>query len=234
LDEIGEMPAGTQAKLLRVLEDSNVRRLGGKSDIKVEVRVIAATNRDLEAAVGAHDFREDLLYRLKVFVISLPPLRERIQDLPELMSAILTTLNKKHGCRVIDVSRDVLGSFQRYRWPGNIRELRNVLERAAIVAGEGTIETKHLPDVFRRPPEPPPAASATEQGLHVPLGTKMSDVEEAYIRMTLQRTGNNKRKAAELLGISERTLYSRLSEYEAADRKSRTHQGLPAAITLED
>jgi DNA-binding NtrC family response regulator len=98
LDEIGEMPAGTQAKLLRVLEDSNVRRLGGKSDIKVEVRVIAATNRDLEAAVGAHDFREDLLYRLKVFVISLPPLRERIQDLPELMSAILTTLNKKHGC----------------------------------------------------------------------------------------------------------------------------------------
>jgi DNA-binding NtrC family response regulator len=211
LDEIGEMTTGTQAKLLRVLEDSTVRRLGGKGDSKVDVRIIAATNRSLESAVGKQGFREDLLYRLKVFSISLPPLRERMPDLPELISAILTMLNKKHGCRVVDVDGEVLRRFQRYRWPGNIRELRNVLERAAILASEGTIETRHLPDSFRLEPER--MVSAIGEGLQVRPDAKLSDVEEAYIRMTLRQNANNKRKTAELLGISERTLYSRLADY---------------------
>jgi DNA-binding NtrC family response regulator len=213
LDEIGEMAAGTQAKLLRVLEDSTVRRLGGKGDNKVDVRVIAATNRDLESAIKKQDFREDLLYRLKVFLISLPPLRERIKDLPELIAAILPTLNKKHGCRVVEVDGDVLHRFERYHWPGNIRELRNVLERATIVAGEGTIETRHLPETFRHDPESILAPITVGEGLQIRPGTKLCDVEEAYIRITLEQNANNKRRTAELLGISERTLYSRLAEY---------------------
>ncbi|MGA8596187.1 MAG: sigma-54 dependent transcriptional regulator [Bryobacteraceae bacterium] len=212
LDEIAEMAAGTQAKLLRVLEESTVRRLGGKGDIKVDVRVIASTNRDLEAAVSKQEFREDLFYRLKVFVISVPPLRDRIEDLPELTSAILTMLNKKHGCKVTDIDSDVLRRFQSHRWPGNIRELRNVLERAAIIAREGTIRRRHLPDAFARDPIPALTSDAQE-GLRIRPGAKLSDVEEAYIRMTLQQNANNKRRTAELLGISERTLYSRLAAY---------------------
>jgi DNA-binding NtrC family response regulator len=210
LDEIAEMETGTQAKLLRVLEDSTVRRLGGKSATKVDVRVIASTNRDLESAVRKQEFREDLFYRLKVFAIDVPPLRDRIQDLPELTSAILTMLNKKHGCNVTDIDGDVLRRFQSHRWPGNIRELRNVLERAAIIAREGTIRKRHLPDTFERDPVPVLTAS---EGLHIRPGAKLSDVEEAYIRLTLQQNANNKRRTAELLGISERTLYSRLAAY---------------------
>ena len=217
LDEISEMAAETQAKLLRVLEESTVRRIGGSGDINVDVRVIAATNRDLETAIRSQTFREDLLYRLKVFVIFIPPLRERLDDLPELTSAILTMLNKKHGCRVVDVDDDVLRLFQRYRWPGNIRELRNVLERAAIIAHEGTIETRHLPDTLRREPEPIVTVPAGRAGLEIQPGKKLSDVEEAYIRMTLRLNANNKRKTAVLLGISERTLYSRLASWGNLD-----------------
>jgi len=215
LDEIGEMAAGTQAKLLRVLEDSRVRRLGAKVDYKVDVRVIAATNCDLECAIRNQQFREDLLYRLNVFTIALPPLRARLQDLPELIEAILAALNKKHGCRVTDVNAEVLQSFQRYNWPGNVRELRNVLERAAIIAAEGTIEMRHLPDALRDTPSR--AFPANNFGDHLQLrpGSKLSELEEAYIRMTLKLNANNKRRTAELLGISERTLYSRLADYES-------------------
>ncbi len=215
LDEIGEMAAGTQAKLLRVLEDSRVRRLGAKVDHKVDVRVIAATNCDLESAIKNQTFREDLLYRLKVFAIPLPPLRERLQDLPELIDAILEALNRKHGCRVADVNAEVLRRFESHSWPGNVRELRNVLERAAIIAAEGTIEMRHLPDAFRdNPPTAPLTANSFGDEIQLRPGSKLSDLEEAYIRMTLKLNANNKRKTAELLGISERTLYSRLSDYE--------------------
>lgn len=217
LDEIAEMATGTQAKLLRVLEESAVRRLGGKGDINIDVRLIAATNQNLESAIRSQTFREDLFYRLKVFVISIPPLRERIEDLPELISAMLTTLNKKHGFRVADVGSDVLRRFQHYSWPGNIRELRNVLERAVIIAREGTVETWHLPDTLRREPEPVLATCCEGEVLQIRPGRKLSDVEEAYTRMTLQLNANNKRRTAELLGISERTLYSRLASYANFD-----------------
>ncbi|MGA7415599.1 MAG: sigma-54 dependent transcriptional regulator [Bryobacteraceae bacterium] len=214
LDEIGEMAAATQAKLLRVLEDSRVRRLGAKVDCKVDVRVIAATNCDLESAIKNQQFREDLLYRLKVFTIALPPLRSRLQDLPELIEAILAALNEKHGCRVTDVNAEVLRHFEGYNWPGNVRELRNVLERATIIAGEGTIEMRHLPDAFRDTPTAFLTANSFGDEIQLRPGSKLSDLEEAYIRMTLKLNANNKRKTAELLGISERTLYSRLAEYE--------------------
>ncbi len=215
LDEIGEMAPETQAKLLRVLEDSKVRRLGGKAETQVDVRVIAATNCDLESAVTKQKFREDLLYRLKVFAIPLPPLTERLHDLPELIAAILATLNKKHGCRVTDVSDEVLWRFKQHRWPGNIRELRNVLERATIIANEGTIELRHLPGGFQSDFAPPPVDSLESGDLPIQPGAKLSDLEEAYIRRTLKLNANNKRKTAEILGISERTLYSRLAEYES-------------------
>ena len=145
LDEIGDMPLATQAKLLRVLEDSHVRRLGGKSEIDVDVRVIASTNKRLEEALRKGQVREDLYYRLNVFRVHLPPLRERKEDIPALCEDLVRNLNVKHGCRVTDVDPALLETFQGYAWPGNVRELRNVLERAVIIAGEGTIRASHLP-----------------------------------------------------------------------------------------
>src|SRR5579862_3083708 len=149
LDEIGDMPVGTQAKLLRVLEDGRVRRLGGKTEIQLDVRVIAATNSPPENAIRDGKFREDLFYRLNVFPVPLPSLRDRKDDLPMLVSALLVDLNHKHETKVTDVSPDVMERFQGYAWPGNVRELRNVLERSVILAGEGTIRMEHLPPSFQ-------------------------------------------------------------------------------------
>ena len=144
LDEIGDMPIGTQAKLLRVLEDSRVRRLGGTREIEVDVRVIAATNKNMQDALAERSLREDLYYRLNVFHIPLPPLRERMDDLLVIGETLMRNLNKKHDCKVVDLHPDVVERFRRYNWPGNVRELRNVLERAVILAGEGTILPSHL------------------------------------------------------------------------------------------
>src|SRR5689334_601775 len=145
LDEIGEMPMLTQAKLLRILEDSKVRRLGGKTEFEVDVRVVAATNKVPEEAVRGGHLREDLYYRLNVFHIHLPPLRERKEDIVAIAEALIGDLNRKHDCRVSDISGSVIEALERHSWPGNVRELRNVLERAVILAGEGSIELKHIP-----------------------------------------------------------------------------------------
>src|SRR6267143_117265 len=149
LDEIGEMPAPTQAKLLRILEDSKVRRLGGKTEFEVDVRVVAATNKVPEEAVKGGHLREDLYYRLNVFHIHLPPLRERRDDIGHIAEFLIGELNRKHSCKVSDVSQDVMEGFLRHNWPGNVRELRNVLERAVILTGEGTVEMKHLPALLQ-------------------------------------------------------------------------------------
>jgi transcriptional regulator with PAS, ATPase and Fis domain len=130
LDEIGDMPLNTQAKLLRVLEDSRVRRLGGRTETVVDVRVVASTNKNLPEAIRANQFREDLFYRLNVFEILLPPLRDRLEDVPVLSRALLEDLNRKHGTQVIDIAPDAMDLLRRHRWPGNVRELRNALERA--------------------------------------------------------------------------------------------------------
>ncbi len=140
LDEIGEMPQSTQPKLLRVIEDLRVRRLGGKHEIPVDARVLAATSQEL----GTH-LREELYYRLSVFQIVVPPLREHKEDIPPIADVMLQNLNKKHGTRVTGVDAEVLDLFHRIDWPGNVRELRNVLERAAIMAGEGLIRLTNLP-----------------------------------------------------------------------------------------
>src|SRR6185369_15585779 len=149
LDEIGEMPMPTQAKLLRILEDSKVRRLGGRTEFEVDVRVVAATNKVPEEAVSGGHLREDLFYRLNVFHIHLPPLRERKGDIGPIAEALLVDLNRKHECRVTEMSPEVLQALDRHNWPGNVRELRNVLERAVILAGEGAIEMKHLPALLQ-------------------------------------------------------------------------------------
>src|SRR4051794_4595317 len=145
LDEIGEMPIQTQAKLLRILEDSKVRRLGGKAEFEVDVRVVAATNKIPEEAVRGGHLREDLFYRLNVFHIHLPPLRERKEDLQSIAETLIGDLNRKHDCRVAEISPTVFDALDKHDWPGNVRELRNVLERAVIIAGEGAIEMRHLP-----------------------------------------------------------------------------------------
>ena len=217
LDELAEMPVGTQAKLLRVLEDSRVRRLGGKSEIAVDVRIIASTNKNLEEALRKGELREDLFYRLNVFQLALPPLRQREGDLPLLSEALIAGLNRKHGCRVVDVSNDVLDVFRRYNWPGNVRELRNVLERAVIVAGEGTITMQHLPRDFGQQGSSRPTQQVSDtDGVRLPVGTTVDEAEKALIQLTLRHTRNNKTRAAEILGISLKTLFNKLKEYGAS------------------
>ena len=217
LDEIGEMPMQTQAKLLRILEDSRVRRLGGKTEFEVDVRVVAATNKIPEEAVKDGHLREDLYYRLNVFHIHLPPLRDRMEDIPPIAEALISDLNRKHDCRVADLAPAVFDAFRRHQWPGNVRELRNVLERAVILAGEGTIELKHLP-AFLRSPEKPPAPPAAEladdrDNVRFPVGTTVEEAEKGLILKTLEHTRNNKTRAAEILGISLKTLHNKLKEY---------------------
>jgi DNA-binding NtrC family response regulator len=225
LDEIGDMPAATQAKLLRVLEDQRVRRLGGKNEIQLDVRVIAATNAPLDTAIKEGKFREDLFYRLNVFPIALPPLREHLEDLPQLAASLLQDLNKKHAAKVTDLSPEVVARLSAHHWPGNVRELRNVLERAVILTGEGTVEIGHLPAGFGA--AGPGAAgfgnaaahdsSATSESgaLRIPVGYTIEQAERALIGMTLEHTKNNKTRAAEILGISQKTLFNKLKEYGA-------------------
>ncbi|MGA8028529.1 MAG: sigma-54 dependent transcriptional regulator, partial [Bryobacteraceae bacterium] len=218
LDELAEMPSGTQAKLLRVLEDSRVRRLAGKSEISVDVRVIAATNRNIDDALKKGDLREDLFYRLNVFQIVLPPLRQRLSDLPLLCDALITHLNRKHSCNITDVTPDVMEAFKKYSWPGNVRELRNVLERAVILAGEGVIQMAHLPwDFGASVGSKAPSHVFEPDSVRLPVGTTVGDAEKALIQLTLQHTKNNKTRAAEILGISLKTLFNKLKEYGASE-----------------
>ena len=208
LDEIGEMPPSTQPKLLRVLEDLRVRRLGGKREIPVDVRVLAATSQDL----GTH-LREELYYRLSVFQIVIPPLREHKEDIPPIADVMLQNLNKKHGTRVTGIDPEVLDLFQRYDWPGNVRELRNVLERATIMAREGLIRLTDLPSpAFGvSPSRHARPAPGYEGPIMLPPGQPLMKLEEAYIKLTLEHVGGNRKRAAEMLGISLRTLQNRIA-----------------------
>lgn len=220
LDELGEMPVGTQAKLLRVLEDSRVRRLGGKSEMEVNVRVIASTNRVPEQAMKEGKLREDLFYRLNVFHIQLPSLRERKQDIPALAEALLQGINQKHSCRINGIDQDVAAALQAHDWPGNVRELRNVLERSAILAGEGSIRMSHLPSSVNPMSRKAAGSLSADDPMAVtlPVGTTVGDAEKALILKTLEHTKNNKTRAAEILGISLKTMHNKLKEYEATTR----------------
>jgi DNA-binding NtrC family response regulator len=211
LDEIGEMPIATQAKLLRVLEDRKLRRLGSKVETAVDVRVLAATNKIPDEAVSRGELRSDLYYRLNVFNIHMPPLRDHKEDIPGLVDLLLADMRKKHGRKVAAVSEAVLNQFNNYTWPGNVRELRNTIERAVIVCDTGAIETKHLPPGFGQAPLR--AAANDPDTVRLGVGTTVEEAEKMLILKTLEATSNNKTRAAEILGISLKTLHNKLKEY---------------------
>ena len=214
LDEIGEMPVATQAKLLRVLEDRKLRRLGSKVETTVDVRVLAATNKVPEEAVAKGELRNDLYYRLNVFNIHMPLLREHKEDLQELAQSLLTEMSQKHGRKVATISDAVLHAFQNYSWPGNVRELRNTLERAVIVCEGPVIETRHLPPGFGQMMARP--AVNDPDAVRLGVGTTVEEAERLLILKTLEATSNNKTRAAEILGISLKTLHNKLKEYGSA------------------
>jgi two-component system, NtrC family, response regulator HydG len=212
LDEIAEMAPGTQAKFLRILEDGVVRRLGAKTEIKVDARVIAATNQDPVEAMRAERFREDLFYRLNVVRIELPPLRDRRQDIPLLIQAFVEEFGAKYGKRIVSVDEAARQALMAQTWPGNIRELRNTIERAAIVCDGELIRPEHLP-------VPIPAARASwrdaesPDSVAFPIGTSLDEVEKGVILRTLATHGNNKTLTAQILGISLKTLHNKLRRY---------------------
>jgi DNA-binding NtrC family response regulator len=205
LDEIAEMMPATQVKLLRVLQERTFRRLGGRQEQTVDVRVIAATNRDPSEAVRDGKLREDLFYRLNVFTVDLPPLRDRRADIPLLVQTFLNEFNSRNNKAVRAVDQEAMYLLERYPWPGNIRELRNVIERATILAEGDFIEARHLP---------PPVVSRSEQTLPTVTlapGTTVDEAERRLILLTLEHTRNNKTRAAEILGISLKTLHNKLN-----------------------
>ena len=216
LDEIGEMPIGTQAKLLRVLEERKLRRLGARTEQDVDVRVLAATNRDPGTAVAEGHLRADLFYRLNVFNIHMPPLRNHLDDLPAMAEAMLNEMNQKHGRKVSGVAASMLDRLMSYDWPGNARELRNAIERAVILCPDGApLDAGHLAPGFGKA-KSLPASSTDAATISVPVGTTVDAAERMLILRTLEATGQNKTRAAEILGVSLKTLHNKLKEYSRA------------------
>jgi two-component system response regulator HydG len=211
LDEIGEMPVQLQPKLLRVLEDGKVRRLGSKQEFEFDVRVIAATNQEPRQAIQDGRLREDLYYRLTVFTVHLPPLRDRKEDIPLLAQHFIGDLNKKHGTNVEALREDALELLMNYEWPGNVREFRNVMERSLIVCKGEWIEVSHLPPYLRNPG----AESSTK--IFLPLGITAAEVERELILKTLEKTGHNKAEAARQLGLDVKTIRNKLKVYKIED-----------------
>ena len=241
LDEIGEMPAATQAKLLRVLEDRKLRRLGSKAETPVDVRVVAATNKDPQQAVASGQLRGDLFYRLNVFNIQMPPLRDHASDIPAIAAKMIEDMNQRHGCSITGMAPALLDRLLVYDWPGNARELRNTIERATILAGAGLIQVEHLPPHFGEPGYatrfvPPSEFNAAspiparddERTIHVDVGTTVDEAERQLILKTLLSTHNNKTRAAEILGITTKTLQNKLKEYSSAAASSAS----PSAIDM--
>jgi DNA-binding NtrC family response regulator len=215
LDEIGEMPVATQAKLLRVLEDRKLRRLGSKVESPVDVRVLAATNKDPEHAVAGGQLRGDLYYRLNVFNIHMPPLREHREDIPAIADAMITDMNQKHGRHVSGLDSEMLARLMAHDWPGNVRELRNTIERAVVLCGDGQLQPRHLPPGFGMRPARP-ASELPPNAIQLEVGATVDDAERMLIFKTLESTHNNKTRAAEILGISLKTLHNKLREYGTA------------------
>ena len=213
LDEIAEIPAAVQAKLLRVLESHEFRPLGGNESRRVEVRVIAATNRNLAEMVRAGTFRDDMFHRLNKVVIELPPLRERLEDIPLLVRHFLQGSNKKFSKDLKGVSREVQKLFLKYGWPGNVRELENVLESSAMLCKKDFLELANLPK-YLRDFIPPQGAMALVGREHL---SSLDDLEKDYISYLLKVTKGNLRQTAKILGISRTTLYNKIAKYKIRD-----------------
>jgi len=212
LDEVGDMPLTTQVKILRVLEQREITRVGSSTLVPVDIRVIAATNQNLMEAVADRRFREDLYFRLKVVSIDLPPLRERPSDIPLLVEAFVRELAARHGSTVRGTSPEVMRVLQAQRWPGNVRELRNVVETMVVTGSHEVLELGDLPPSLRDQ-QPPPAAPAPSSGL---AGKSAAEVEREHIRATLDLVHGNRSRAARMMGIGERTLYRKIKQYGLA------------------
>ncbi|HJX33676.1 MAG TPA: sigma-54 dependent transcriptional regulator [Desulfatiglandales bacterium] len=206
LDEIGDMPLSTQAKVLRTLQEREFERVGGTRPISVDVRFIAATNKNLEKMVKEGTFREDLYYRLNVFFLYLPPLKERREDIPELTEHFLSQGHKR-----AEISPTAMQMLMAYSWPGNVRQLENVLERAAVMCENGMIEPHHLTFDIRYGLN---SQIITNMNRSASLDDRLMEIERAIIRETLQRTGGVQVRAAELLGINQRSLWHRVKKYK--------------------
>jgi len=215
LDEIGEMPLDTQIRLLRVLEERKVTRLGSNEEIPVNVRVVAATNADLKQKVDDKNFRIDLYHRLKVVTIHLPPLRERREDIPLLIDHFVKQACEQHGKEVQGVSRAARGALIAYDWPGNIRELRNAVERMLVLDIDGLLDLDDLPDDIAQvsASNNGDGAAAAVAGADALIGKPLPEIEKYYIQRTLELTDGKRDEAAQMLGIGERTLYRKIKEY---------------------
>lgn len=209
LDEIGELPQNLQVKLLRVLQDEEIRKVGGTSSIQVDIRILAATSKDLEEELAQGRFREDLFYRLNVFPIQLPSLNERLEDVPLLVDHFIKVFNKRLNSGVEGITKEAMAKLMQYQWPGNIRELENTIERAMVLCSEGMIQPEHLPKKIQQYTG---SMVVFEEGdLSIKKNARL--LEERMIREALERTEGNRTRAAKLLSISHRALLYKIKEY---------------------
>ena len=209
LDEVGDMPLAMQAKLLRVLENGEVVRVGANEPIRVNVRIISATNSNLEARVKDKEFREDVYFRIKGATIDIPPLRQRREDIPMLIDHFIKQANAAHGTKIAGITADARRVLTAYPWPGNVRQLHNVIENMVVLAASDKLAVGDLPAEIHRPPQ-----EATGQQLGQLAGISLEEAEKELIRNTLKMTSGNREQAASILGIGERTLYRKIKEYQ--------------------
>jgi DNA-binding NtrC family response regulator len=215
LDEIGDMPLALQPRLLRVLEERSARRLGGSRPIHFDVRVLAATNQDVETLVEEGQLREDLFYRLNVFTVHVPPLREHPEDIPLLAQHFIRQFNELHETEIQGLKPEARAMLEAYEWPGNVRELRNVIERATILAHGAWVEPGDLPRHIR-------GARKRRREVVLPVGITAAEAERRLIFETLDAVGGNRTEAARQLGLDPKTIYNKLRSYEGDQRKTAT------------
>lgn len=206
LDEISTIDEKMQVSLLRLIEQKKYRRIGGRKTITADVRLVAASNEDLQTLVRRNEFREDLFFRLDVFHITLPPLRERHGDIPLLIDCFLKRHNDEFQKEILGISPECVARLETYNWPGNVRELKNVIQRAVLVCQGEVLLPEHLPPRFRPEPE-------TERTVTFPVGSPLREIEREMILQTLDHTGNNRTRTAEMLGLSRRALYDKIKRY---------------------
>jgi len=216
LDEFTEMRCETQAKLLRVIEEGTVLRLGSTKEIPIDARILAASNRPLHHAIQEGKLREDLYFRLKVFPVHLPTLRERIEDLPLLIEHFIQKTNEKHSRCITGIDDDCLNALAAYWWPGNIRELKHVIERATILCESATLTANDLPSEVK-------ASARPDSSFTVHLGSSVREVVDELICRTVTYAGGNKVRAAKILGVGRRTIYSRLEHYDGHETNRRVN-----------
>jgi two-component system response regulator HydG len=212
LDEVGDMPMATQIKLLRVLENGEITRVGSNDPIKVNVRILSATNRNLEDGITSGSFRNDLYHRLKVITIRLPTLRQRSEDLPILIDHFIKLFARKHSKQIRGLSSVVRRKLLAFPWPGNVRQLRNVVESMVVVDFDGMLDSDDLPEELADRVEP--SGDTASQNLTSLVGKSLEEMERLFICETLRATGGNREEASRILGIGERTLYRKLKEYK--------------------